>query len=272
MKSTQNLSGMATQTRRSILKDLAAALAALLMLLQAFPALAQEGAPLTLSLSRDFGYSSGAGQIQGAFSMKVSGPDDLARVVFLIDGQPIGEDSQAPFSLQFSTSSYPLGTHTLSAVGYTVDGRELQTNSYAREFVPAEEGMKAAGKIAIPILGVTLAIMLLSIGLPVLMGRGKTAHLPPGAKRNYGPLGGAICPKCSRPFAVHLFGLNLVVGKLDRCPYCGRWSLVRRSPLEVLRLAEAAELEAAGSEGLAPAVSEENRLRKELDDSRFHDI
>ena len=57
-----------------------------LTILQPIPAQAQNNEDeLLLSLSRDFGYSSGTGRIQGTFSMKASGPEDLERVVFYID-------------------------------------------------------------------------------------------------------------------------------------------------------------------------------------------
>ncbi len=226
---------------------------------------------LKLSLSRDFGYSSGTGSIQGRFSMKISGPEDLVRVVFLIDGQSVYEDSEAPFRFQFTTDSYSLGIHTLNSVGYTSGGLELHSNEYRREFVSAEEGWKSAGKFAIPILAFSLAVMVLSFVLPTLLGRGKRTALPQGAPRNYGFSGGTICPKCGRPFAMHFFGMNLLVGRLDRCPYCGRWSLVRHRSLAELRAAELAELENAQTDTQLSAVGEEERLRKDLEDSRFHD-
>ena len=81
-------------------------------------------------------------------------------------------------------------------------------------------------------------------------------------------LGGGICPKCKRPFALHIFGLNLIAGKFDRCPYCGRWSLVRRLPLEELRRAEAVERQAEKSAASLPDDSEEE-YRKQVDDSRY---
>jgi len=226
---------------------------------------------LVLNLSRDFGYSSGTGRIQGAFSMKIKGPDDLVRVVFLIDGQPVNDDTETPFQFQFNTDSYSLGIHTLNARGYTAGGLELQSNEYRREFVSAGEGLKSGGALLLPIIGITLLAILLSFGLPALLGRGKRSELPLGSPRNYGFQGGAICPKCSRPFAVHLFGVNLVVGKLDRCPYCGKWSIVRRKGLVELRAAEAAELANAQAGAPQLARSEEDNLRKELDESRFQD-
>lgn len=255
---------------KTIFRLLLAILIPLLAL--AGPAYAQDAPELTLSLSRDWGYASGTGSIQGTFSMRASGPDDLVRVVFFIDGAPIGEATQPPFRLQFHTGDYALGEHSLSAVGYTAAGRELQSRPFRRIFVSAEEGMQTAGKIIIPLLAVVFAIMILSYGLPALLGRGKKTHLAPGTPRNYGPVGGTVCPKCGRPFALHFFKLNLLVGALDRCPYCGRWSLVHRYDLEALRRAEAAELQdAASASEPAAGLTEEERLRKELDDSRFRD-
>jgi len=236
------------------------------------PGWAQEQEEFRLSLRRDFGYSSGTGRIQGSFSAIVEGPDNLDRVIFLIDGQEMGEITQPPFELKFHTGDYPLGVHTLSARGYTADGKELVSNEQRREFVPAEEGLETAGKIVIPLVGVVILVMLLSYVLPSVLGRKKGSHLPLGAPRSYGLLGGAICPKCGRPFGMHIWGLNLVAGKLDRCPHCGRWSLVRRAWPDALRTAEEAELQQVQPGEPGQSTSDEDDLRKELDDSRYQNL
>jgi uncharacterized Zn-finger protein len=112
--------------------------------------------------------------------------------------------------------------------------------------------------------------MILGFAIPILTGR-ENKNLPLGAPRKYGAAGGAICPKCGRPFALHLFGFNLGLSKFDRCPYCGKWSTVRAKPLPELRAAEAAELEAANA--AAPSLlSEEERLRRELERSRYENL
>jgi hypothetical protein len=237
------------------------------------PVLAQSESPLTLSLSKDFGYSGFAGDIQGVFSMKVKGPEDLTRVVFFIDGQSIGEVTSPPFRLQFDTGSYSLGKHTLGAIGYTSAGQELQSNELVREFVPASTGASTVSKILLPILAVVAVAALVSYLMPALFTRGKTRNLAPGAPRNYAPLGGTICPKCGRPFAIHIWGLNVVVGKYDRCPYCGKWSIVRHASPDQLRAAEAAEIEQAGTtEQVLPETSPEEKLRKDLDNSRYQNL
>ncbi len=248
------------------------ALALALVLAVPFAASAQDDAPLSLSLSRDFGYSSGTGKIQGRFSMRVSGPDNLERVVFLIDGQPIGEASSPPFRLQFETGSYPLGVHTLSAVGYTSDGDELTSNEQKREFVSASSGMEAAGQILWPILLLVIVAIGAAFLAPALLYRGKKASLAPGTPRSYSPFGGTICPNCQRPYGLHIYGLNILVGKLDRCPYCGKWSIARRMPLEMLKTAEAAEMERLEPTLQTPQASPEEKLAKDLENSRYQDL
>lgn len=252
-------------------KILTFSLFALFISIFVLPARVQEEEQLTLRLSRDFGYSSGTGKMQGTFSLKASGPENLVKVIFYIDQEVIGEASQAPFRFRFSTGNYSLGIHTMSANGYLADGRELRSNELRGQFVSADEGWKAALRIIVPVLAITFGAMLVSFVLPMVTGRRKTVHVPLGAPRNYGALGGTICPKCGRPFGIHIFGINLIAGKLDRCPYCGKWSLVRRASPQSLAAAEAVELEQAG-EAEAQVMSEEERLRRELDQSRYQDL
>jgi hypothetical protein len=236
-------------------------------LVAAAGALAQ-GEALTLRLSRDWGYGGFNNDIQGTFSMKVTGPADLARVEFYIDDAQIGEATSAPFNLQFVTDNYPLGAHSLWAKGATAGGQELRSQTISATFVPASAGAGMVLKIVVPLAAVILGAILLAAVVSMVTGR-KLRSLPPGTPRQY-PLGGGICLKCGRPFAFHLFGLNLLAGKLDRCPYCGRWGVVKRAPLGQLRAAEQAELEAAKEQ--IPKVSEEEALRKELDDSKYQGL
>lgn len=251
--------------RLSILLAVIAALA----LVQAVPA--QDGAELQLRMSKTFGYAAG-GEMQGAFTLKASGPETLQRVVFTLDGQPLGEAAEPPFDLTFNTGSYPFGVHTLAAIGYTSDGRELQSNEIQREFVSAEAGWQTAKKLLIPILALVVVIALLSTVFPML-GKKKNQELPAGAPRNYGVAGGAICPRCRRPFALRVMAINLSpLHRYDRCPYCGKWSVLRRKSIDELRAAEQAELVQAQAEAPAPEESAEEKLRKELDRSRYQDL
>ncbi len=226
---------------------------------------------LKLSLSRNFGYSSGTGEIQGTFSMKAAGPADLQRVDFYIDDKVIGEATAPPFSLRFVTDSYPIGIHTLKATGETASGEKLQSNLLRLKFVTAGEGWQSAIRIVVPILGIVFLVIIASFVIPLLMGR-RRQPVPMGQPRKYGVSGGTICAKCGRPFALHFWSLHIGMGKLERCPHCGRWGMVHSLPRDQLLAAEQAELAPAASPAQLSPTGSEEKSRKELDDSRYTEL
>jgi hypothetical protein len=230
---------------------------------------AQSSPQLQLGLSRDFGYSLG-GDIQGTFTISIKNPpDNLSRVTFYLDSTPMGEVTQSPFRLQFNTGSYALGAHTFSAVGYTTSGAELASNTLQAQFVTASAGTQSILKFVLPVAGLIIILIAVSVAIPLITSQGKLKDLPPGAPRNYGVGGGAICPKCGRPFPLRLWMMNIGFSKLDRCPFCGKWSLVRRATPDQLREAEQAELAQAQSDTPMAGESEEDKLKKDLDESRY---
>ncbi len=247
-------------------------LVALVSLSTIIPVLAQSEEDMVLKLTRNFGYSSGTGDIQGRFTAIATGPDNLDRVEFLIDKQVVAQAEQPPFEFKFHTDEYSLGVHTLQAIGYTTDGDVLTSNQQRLAFVSSNQVWKTVGSIFLVIFAVIAVGVLLSTVIPALAGRGKPVDTPLGVPRNYGLLGGGICPKCNRPFSVHIWSLNVLIGKLDRCPHCGKWSIIQRAPIQVLRAAEEAELERHPAQSAAPVPSEEDQLRKQLDDSRYQDL
>lgn len=221
---------------------------------------------LDLGLSRDFGTGIGS-NIQGTFSFRVSGPDDLSRVAFYIDDQLVGEDTEAPYRLQFKTDNFPLGVHTLHAVGTTQDGRELTSNSLRRNFISGGSAARSTLYLVVPILVLAIGGSFLAAWLT---NRNRKKSGLPALNVN-GPFGGTICPKCSKPFAMHIWGFNIVVGKYDRCPHCGKWSVVRRVHPDVLAASVEAmqQAEAAKNQAKPNEPDDESRLKKRLDDSRF---
>ncbi len=219
---------------------------------------------LSLNMSRDWGYGGLNGDIEGLFSMHVSGPADLQRVDFFIDDTQIGELTRAPFNLQFNTDNYPLGSHRMYAVGYSAGGQQYRSNIINGNFVPKQSSLI----FILPVLGIVVVAILLSALVPFLTNRVKRTRLAPGAERKYGAGGGAICPNCHRPFALPLFTAHLGFSKLAVCPYCGKWNLVRVESIDKLRAAEKAELDLARPENIS-ALSEEEKLRKEIDDSKY---
>lgn len=236
-----------------------------------FIAAAQAETPIALGLRRNFGYSSGSGDVQGNFTLKATPNQAVERVVFYLDEQVMGEAASEPYELRFVTDNYPAGVHNLSAKGYTASGQELDSNVIRVNFVTAEASRKSMYTILGITFGAVILVSVISWAIPTLLGR-KAKPVPLGAQRNYGVMGGSICPRCLRPFPRSLMGFNMLVGRLERCPHCGKWSIVQRASLEALRAAEQAELAQAGEEVAAPSLSEEERLRKELDDSRYQDI
>jgi hypothetical protein len=119
-------------------------------------------------------------------------------------------------------------------------------------------------KIIVPLLIVVGVIMVFGTLVPALLGRGK--EFKPG---NYGVAGGAVCPRCTFPYSRQILAPNLLIGKLQRCPHCGKWAIVSRALQTEL---EAAETRWA-REGISSveAPTEEEKRQQLLDDSRYDD-
>jgi hypothetical protein len=227
---------------------------------------------LQLTVSRDFGSSDGMGNIQGTFSMQVTGPSNLVKVQYYIDNTIITEVTEPPFKVQFVTDDYAPGTHTMHAIGYTSDGRELRTREMTFNYMTAEESQQRGLKIAVPILALALIWVLFSRVVPTLSGGRKKGELPAPGGHNYGVIGGTICPRCDYPFALNLFSPNLLVGKLVRCPNCGNWFIGRRASMEDLRIAEKVAWAEAHRSPQVNEMKDEEKIRKELDDSKYQGL
>ena len=238
-------------------------------------AYAQDNNELTLKMRKDFGFNSGTGVIQGTFSLSVEGSEELVRVVYTIDGEVMGESSDPPsFRFKFKTDNYPVGTHIFQAIGYTAEGKPIYSNQLTRKFISSSESNAITYKLIGAITGLVILVFAVSFLISMLAGGKyrKGSDQSFSAPKNYGPLGGTICPKCGKPFSRHIWGLNLGLGKFDRCPYCGKWSITYYASNAELRAAEQAAMNASKTEQPSPQISEEERLRKELEDSRYDDL
>jgi hypothetical protein len=237
------------------------------------PVLAQtpEASPYTLSLRRDLGFSSGS-QIRGTFTVNISGPDGYTKVVYTLDGQPMIELTSAPYAFQFNTDSYALGVHELAAQVTAADGKVYTTPPFTRQFVDAATENAVTRNILFPILGVVLGLIVVVVVAQTVLFRRRSKGIPMGAARNYTLAGGSICPHCHRPTPLHLFGFNVGLGKFDYCEACGKWSVMRRVPIESLRAAEEAEKVQAAADESLPSFnepSEEDKLREMIDKSKY---
>ena len=249
-------------------KNIYAILITILVSLTFTSVVSAQSEELNLILSRDFGSSGFNGEIQGTFSLKASGPANLERVQFFLDETLLGEDTEAPFAIQFVTDNYPIGAHIFSAVGYIADGKQLKSQTISALFVSKEEGNTAALKMIVPILAVVFGAMAIA-AITTMINVRKGKKLLAGATRSY-TFGGGICPKCKRPFGFQLFSMNMTVGKLVPCPHCGKWSIVKRASMIDLHAAEQADLDAEKVQ--ISEASEKEKLRKELDDSRYQNL
>lgn len=229
----------------------------LLLLLLATAVSAQEDQTIDLNLRRDFGSSIG-GQIAGTFSYRVTAPDEIVRVEFLLDDMVIGVDEERPFRLQFQTSNYAPGTHTMSVIGYTADEQAYPSNTITRLFQSGRDSTNST-------LWIVITIVLLSLGGRFLANWIANRNGTPTSNVT-GLLGGAICPNCGRPFAIHLWSPHFFGNRLDRCPHCGKWNMVRRAPVSDLEAALKAMNEPAES---LPSLPPEDDFKRRLDDSRF---
>lgn len=236
---------------------------AISMLVMHTGAQAQDG-QLTLTLNRNFGYA-GGGQIQGRFTATARGPADITSVSFWIDDELMGRAFEAPYKIGFSTGDYALGTHELFVTTETTSGGSLESEHLTMEFVSAETSWQEGLKLTGPILIGALILILASSIVPALMGRRK-----PFEVGSYGSAGGAVCGRCTFPFSRSILAPNLIFGKLEKCPHCGKWAIVRRASRAQLEAAEARyRLDAHKGEAVFESGQED--LKRQLEDSRFED-
>ncbi len=223
----------------------------------------QEGQVLPLTLIRNFGYG-GLGKIQGNFTLKVKeAPAGLVEVSFYMDGELMEVVSTAPYQVKFHTSDFDDGDHQMSAVGELSDGVTLESVTITKVFLSSDQAWGETQEIIVPLLVGVGVLTVLGLALPVLVGR-KKKHVP----GQYGMAGGAVCPRCSLPFSRPYLAPNLMVGKLVRCPHCGKFSV--QPAASPSRLQEA-ERRYAGEIGQPVITESTGDIEKMIEDSRFED-
>ncbi len=257
------------KTSKSIFTS--AVLVTLLLVLICSPVWAQtpETPTYRLNINRDFGYGNGA-DIKGLFTLKVVGPEDLASVSYYIDGELMSAVTVSPFSYQFNTSQYGFGPHDLTAEVTNTAGKVFTTPARHMNFLSAEQESAGMAKIVGPLL-------LLMVGVFIVVGLVQFAVLrkrnpngiPLGTQRNYGYAGGSICSHCGRPTPRHMWGFNIAIGKFDRCENCGKWSVMRAVPYDILRAAEIAEKSTSADQPDFNHKSDEDKLRELIDKSKY---
>lgn len=235
-----------------------------LLIILAFPLLAHaQEETLEVNFTRDWGYGGGAGEIQGQFSLRVTGPEDLVEVHFMIDNTLMTTLVEPPFDYQFSTDAYPPGPHTLTVVGILSDGTQLLGPEFKRVFLSAEKAKEETIRLMVPILVGVGGIILLAALVPLIFSRKNAYQLG-----KYGLAGGAVCTRCHLPFSRNLISPNLFAGKLECCPHCGKWAIVRAASSQELTEAEKRYTEGETKVELG-AHAQSEKWKKSLDDTRY---
>ena len=225
----------------------------------------------SLGLTRIVGYSSGD-QISGTMNLSIIGPaNNIKSVKYIIDGKVVTEVAQPPFTATFQTVSFDFGYHDLSAAVLTKDGRTVNTAIRKFNFATAEQQASGILNILGPILGIVVLVLGLGFVTQLVLFRKKFQTMPPGTRREYGMMGGTICPNCKRPYAFHWWSPHVLTHKIDRCDFCGKWAFARRYSIEELRQAEQKEIQSFGGSEPVVQKSEEEKLKEMLERSKYSD-
>lgn len=243
----------------------------LLLLAFVMPVAGQADAEYLLKVSKVMGTNLGS-QINGTFKLGIDGDLGAVKSVeYRIDGAAIGTASADPFTLTFKTTAYPAGAHALTALVTKSDGSSFETPARNFTFLSSEESGEMLNKVLLPILGITFGVLAVMMLLQFALFRNRPlAQLEPGAPRNYGIKGGAICKNCGRPFAIHMWSINLLpTMRYDRCDYCGKWGVQRTASPAALRAAEQAELAMSKPEKPVAEKTEEEKLKEMMDQTKY---
>jgi len=200
-----------------------------------------QGTEYTVGLRRDFGYGGGI-NIRGTFTISLVGQEDqVESVTFILDDAPMIVIQEPPYKVQFHTDDYGYGDHFLSAKVTLKGGSVEETPAIQYNFVSPEAEREQVVTILITI-GSAILVTFIIFGIVqaiFMKGRPRRGKQPVEGQQ-YGLLGGTVCPKCGSPFPRHIWGLKLVVGRLDRCEYCRKWVMTTRATPDALREAESA--------------------------------
>ncbi|MEE4195838.1 MAG: hypothetical protein V2J07_11620 [Anaerolineae bacterium] len=255
------------------MKRIGIVLLSLIFLLIPFQSvLAAEEPGFSIQLNRDWGYGGFGGQIQGNFSIIVKDDLDFVKVTYMMDDVEMGIQTEAPFRFRFSTDDYAPGDHTYWAIGELSDGTIVQSNRISAIVLSAEDANVDVGLIMGIIFGTMAVGGLISWVVTNIVSK-KTRqgeyfdenHIPKGFTFR----GGTICPKCGEPYAYHVFSANLLTHKFDRCPHCGKYAVTRPISRESIMEKMKEKYGEEPAQKLEQPLTEEQKLRKQLDESRY---
>lgn len=227
------------------------------------PAQAQDEPAWKLRLRRDWGYGAGP-DIQGNMTLYLDGDlSTVKAVVYYLDDQVMAEMTEEPFRFSFNTDDYQPGTRRLSAEVRDNQGSPTRVGPLIYNFLSAAD----AGSNTITLFVVIGAVTLAAMGISWFI----SSKQKGSEKEAAGMFGRAVCQQCGKTFPRSIFGMNVVVGKLERCPHCGKWQLTQRASAAQIDLAERQFLTDVTIDSAGEMI-EEKTEKEALDDSRFLDM
>lgn len=232
------------------------------------PVLAQSE-DYSLVFKREWGFGF-PGVVQGRMSMTVKGDlDQVERVVYFMDDVEMLTGSAPKIKVFFNTDDYAPGDHGFYAVVTTKDGKTHQTASFSVRFISGTDARKSTRTLLIAIGAGILFIAIISF---LFTRRRQEEHKKAGVIGT-GPMGAAICPNCHQAFNLGIFGINLFTRRYVACPYCRKWSLVRRAKPEELAELER-NLKAEIEEDISNTELDISRDEKldELDETKYTEL
>ncbi len=117
---------------------------------------------INYKVSRDLGMGLGK-FIQGTFTLRVTGPDDLLRAEFYLDDVLMKNDTDNPFSWHFDTSSFGTGEHEFKIIGYSANNQGTVT--YSKTVV------SLMATIFVVVIIISLAVAIKYVIIPALKKR-----------------------------------------------------------------------------------------------------
>jgi len=225
----------------------------------------EEEHQIDLGLSRTNGYGGFNGEIQGSFTISASIDADLQSVIFYYNDFVLGEDTEAPFKLNFNTNIIDPGPVDFSAVGILANDIVVMSNILQRTVLSDEDVKDSMLGMLGPILAVVAIVVVGGFLLQIRSGKKGDAFTP----GKYSPAGGAVCRKCEMPFSRSVFSPNLLVGKLVTCPHCGKISVLPRASAASLAEAEDRYMDSLTGDQKQSEENGEDKLQKMIDDSQF---
>ncbi len=200
-------------------------------------AVASAAPTISISLTRTNGYGLG-NDISGHFTAKADVSSDVVKVEFYIDDSLQYTSNGPSFTWSFTTETYPLGQHKITAIAYNSAGENQTSQILSKNFVEVPITFYL-------IIGLVVTTAIIIVAVSIFF-----RHRQSGYTK---------CPQCGYVFGRHYSLVHLGNSERTKCPRCGKsfWAKNYVGPKD--------NQEHTTSEQL----SEQERLHRDIEDSKY---